>query len=39
MTTMTFATIRGITPQFTVPDGVATAEHTRDVEAPLRHCG
>ena len=31
MTTMTSATIRGITPQFTVPDVVATAEYYRDV--------
>ena len=28
---MTSATIRGITPQFTVPDVVATAEYYRDV--------
>lgn len=31
MTTTTSATIRSITPQFTVPDVVATAEYYRDV--------
>ena len=31
MTTITSATVRAITPQFTVPDVVATAEYYRDV--------
>jgi hypothetical protein len=33
MTTLTAASINPITPQFTVPDVVATAQYYRDVDA------